>query len=185
LCEIYERQSVETNSESGDSFGGTDNNPIPIPWSSWGPPITRWLPADNRNATRSWITTTAGQRGVLCISNPAAACQYIVLDFNPESLRRADTLSLDANTRIQCFHHWEAIQIEGLELFKEPVIGELPFVSCESENFYAWDGALIDEERVIGLEAHGGRISAIDVHYFGDSQNVNTRIASRLLASCL
>ena len=149
LCEIYERQCVETNSESGDPFGGTDNNPIPIPWSAWGPPITRWFPADNRNATR-WITTTAGQRGVLCGSQPEVACQYIVLDFNPESLRRADALSLDADTRIRCFRHWEAMPAEGL--FKEPVIGQLPFVICASEDFYAWDGALLDEDRVLGLE---------------------------------
>jgi hypothetical protein len=149
LCEIYERQCVGTNSGSGDSFGGTDNNSISIPWTSWGPPVTRWFPADSSNATR-WITTTAGQRGVLCGSHPAVACQYIVLDFNSESLRQAETLSLDVSTRVQCFRRWEAIQAEGL--FKEPVIGELPFVVCASESFYAWDGALIDEERVLGLE---------------------------------
>ena len=145
LCEIYERQCVETNRDSFDSM----RNPIPIPWSSWGPPISRWFSADDSNATR-WITTTAGQRGVFCGSHPAIACQYIVLDFNSESLRRAETLSLDVKTRIQCFRHWEAIQAEGL--FKEPVIGELPFVICASEGFYAWDGAMIDEERVLGLE---------------------------------
>ena len=37
-------------------------------------------------------------------------------------------------------------------LFKEPVIGQLPFVICASEDFYAWDGALLDEDRVLGLE---------------------------------
>ena len=149
LCETYERQSVETNSKSEDSLGGADDNSISIPWSSWGPPITRWFPADSTNSAR-WITTSAGQRGVFCGSHPAIACQYIVLDFNSESLRRAETLSLDASNRIQCFRHWDAIQTEGL--FKEPVIGELPFSICASEGFYAWDGALIDEERVLGLE---------------------------------
>ena len=149
LCEIYERECAETNSKSVDSFGGADNNSIPIPWSSWGPPITRWFPADGRNATR-WITTTAGQRGVLCGSHPGVACQYVVLDFNPESLRRAKTLSLDVKNRIQCFRDWEALQAEGL--FKEPVIGELPFVICASENYYTWDGAFLDEDRVLGLE---------------------------------
>ena len=153
LCEIYERQCVDTNSKSGDSSGGTDNNSMGIPWSSWGPPITRWFSADNHNATR-WITTTAGQRGIFCGSHPALARRYIVMDFNPESLRRAETLSLDVRTRarIQCLRHWPAIQVEGL--FKEPVIGELPVVICASESFYAWDGASIDEERVLGLEVH-------------------------------
>ena len=150
LCDIYERECVEMNSKRGDSFGGTDNNnPISIAWSSWGPPVSRWFPADNTNSTR-WITTTAGQRGVFCGSHPAVAFQYIVLDFNPENLRRAETLSLDVNNRIQCFRQWDAIQAEGL--FKEPVIGELPFAICASESFYVWDGALIDEERVLGLE---------------------------------
>ena len=146
LCEIYEQQCAETSSKSGDSFGG---DPIPIPWSAWGPPITRWFPADSSNATR-WITTTAGQRGIFCGSHQAIACQYVVLDFNSESLQRAESLSLDVKNRIQCFRHWEAIQAEGV--FKEPVIGELPFVICASESYYAWDGAMIDEERVLGLE---------------------------------
>ena len=147
LCEIYERECVETNSKLGDSFGGSEKNPISIPWSSWGPPVTRWFPADNHSSTR-WITTTAGQRGVFCGSHPAIACQYIVFDFNPESLRRAEILSLDSTNRIQCYRHADAIH----GLFKEPVVGELPFAICSSESFYAWDGALIDEERVLGLE---------------------------------
>jgi hypothetical protein len=149
LCEIYERECVEKDSKSRDSFDGTDDHSISIPWSSWGPPISRWFPADNANSTR-WITTTAGQRGVLCGSHPPIPCQYIVLDFNSQNLRRAETLSLDVSNRIQCFRQWEAIQIEGL--FKEPVRGELPFAICASEGFYTWDGALIDEERVLGLE---------------------------------
>ena len=156
LCEVYERQCVETtrdsSSKSEDPFGGggtADKNPISVPWSSWGPPITRWFPSDNTNSTR-WITTSAGQRGVFCGFHPAIECQYIVLDFNPESLRRAESLALDENNRIRCFRHWEAVQGEGL--FKEAVIGELPFAICSSEGFYAWDGALIDEERVLGLE---------------------------------
>jgi hypothetical protein len=150
LCEIYERECVEMDSKSRDSFGGTDdNNSISVPWSSWGPPVTCWFPADNTNSTR-WITTTAGQRGVLCGFHPEVACQYIVLDFNSETLRRAETLSLDASNRIRCFRQWEPRQTEGL--FKEPVRGELPFAICTSEGYYAWDGALIDEERVLGLE---------------------------------
>jgi hypothetical protein len=63
---------------------------------------------------------------------------------------------LDVSNRIQCFRHWEAIQAEGL--FKEPVIGELSFAICASEIFYAWDGALIDEDRVLGLEVRTSTI---------------------------
>lgn len=57
LCEVYERQCVEMNSKSGDSFTGipasddesenegdvliraTDNNFTTMPWSSWGPSL--------------------------------------------------------------------------------------------------------------------------------------------------
>ena len=138
----------------------TDNDPIPIPWSSWGPPITRWVPTDNTSATQ-WITTTAGQRAIICRSQPEIARQYIVLDFNPASLRRAEALLSsssrdggddddDAIARIQCFRHGESTTIQPGRLFKEPVVGELPFVICASESIYAWDGAFIDEERVIG-----------------------------------
>ena len=139
----------------------TDNDPIPIPWTSWGPPITRWFPADDSNATQ-WITTTAGQRGVMCRSHPELARQYVVLDFNPESLRRAEILALDPSTRVHCYRNHEVMPADGL--FKNPVVCKLPFVVCTSEGSYAWDGAMIDEERVLGLEVH-----VFDVLFFFSS----------------
>jgi hypothetical protein len=62
----------------------THNDPMSIPWLTWGPPVTRWFPADIYS-TR-WITTTAGQRAVL-ISN---AQQGTVLDFDLENVKRVE-----------------------------------------------------------------------------------------------
>ncbi|KAF8815658.1 hypothetical protein BYT27DRAFT_7238326 [Phlegmacium glaucopus] len=160
-------------SDNGDDMAirATDDDPIPIPWSSWGPPITRWLSADTMS-TR-WITTTAGQRAVLCHSQDGV-CQYVVLDFNPENVRRVEkmleSLPLGAQSRLQSFRNLGGVETEGI--FKESIVSELPFVGCTSGGVHGWNGALMDEERVLGLMVDAdGHISAISVHHFGGAQN--------------
>lgn len=142
----------DSENEDDDVVRATDDDPIPLPWSSWGPPITRWFLADVNSI--SWITTTVGQRGVL-MGQPyrARRRQYVILDFNPENLRRAEQKLLESGpispSRIQCVRNWQGLQTEGV--YKDPVIGDLPFVVCVSENLHAWNGVLIDEDRVLGL----------------------------------
>jgi len=139
-----------------------DTTTIAIPWSSWGPPVTRWFYV--RSAR--WITNTAGQRGVLV--HPTHR-QYVVLDFNPENLRRAEnklrSSSLTINNRIHCCRSWETLQID--DVFQDPVLSKLPFVAYTLENAHAWDGALMDEERVLGLQVHDRCIRAIEIRHFG------------------
>ena len=147
-------ESVESETEHDVIIRATNDDPVPIPWVAWGPPITRWFPADS-NSTR-WITTTAGQRGVVFRQSrfEIGACQYVVLDFNRDNIRRAEK-KLESSPsihkdRIKCFRDWEGVQPEGV--FKDTVIGELPFVIYISEESHVWEGALMDEERVLGLQ---------------------------------
>ena len=147
----HDSESAGSENEDDALTRATDNDPIPIHWSSWGPPIAHWFSTDI--SSTQWITTSAGQRAVFMKqSNPEMPRSYVVLDFNPESLRRLEMLPLDKRSRIQCFRHWEDIQVAGL--FKHSLVGGLPFVAYTSENVYVWDGALMDEERVLGLEVY-------------------------------
>ncbi|KAK7441724.1 hypothetical protein VKT23_016387 [Stygiomarasmius scandens] len=64
----------------------------PVPWSSWGPPRTRFL---NHRQTHhaDWITTTSGQRYVLLqnsdpFSPPDHHNPIMVYDFNPAMVNR-------------------------------------------------------------------------------------------------
>ena len=58
-----------------------------IGWADWGPGITRWFNSDS--IPTRWITTTAGQRCVLISeSAPETGFPFVVLNFNPESVRK-------------------------------------------------------------------------------------------------
>ncbi|KDR70836.1 hypothetical protein GALMADRAFT_254444 [Galerina marginata CBS 339.88] len=69
-----------------------------------------------------------------------------------------------------CRHFYIAYSepLEPSAAFAEPVVSALPFVACTSPRYYKFDGLLLDEERVIGVETDAlDRIKRIEVHYFG------------------
>ena len=146
-------ESVGSENGGDAVLRGLYDDPTPIHWLSWGPPITRWFPADV-NSTR-WITTTAGQRAVLIgHSQHEVGCEYIVLDFNPENVQRAEkeleSLPEGVESRLHCLRNIEGVQTDGV-FMEDMIVSELPFVVCTSEEVFPWDGALMDEERVVGL----------------------------------
>ncbi|TEB26755.1 hypothetical protein FA13DRAFT_1010701 [Coprinellus micaceus] len=52
--------------------------------------------------------------------------------------------------------------------FSSPVESELPCVCYSSSQHFHYDGALVDEERVLGIKTNAlDRIEEFDVHYFG------------------
>ena len=58
-----------------------------IPWSQWGPAVTRWFNSDQ--VSTHWITTTAGQRCVRMASDPPhEGYHFVVLDFNPVNVKK-------------------------------------------------------------------------------------------------
>ncbi|KAJ3495767.1 hypothetical protein NLJ89_g10576 [Agrocybe chaxingu] len=69
-------------------------------------------------------------------------------------------------SRIWCVETSE--KVDAPETFMEEVSGELPYVAAASEGRYAFDGVLLDEERVIGIRTDRmDNIRHIEVHYFG------------------
>ncbi|CAA7261285.1 unnamed protein product [Cyclocybe aegerita] len=69
-------------------------------------------------------------------------------------------------SRIWCVETSE--KVDAPETFVEEVSGELPYVAAASEGRYAFDGVLLDEERIIGIRTDiMDDIKYIDVHYFG------------------
>ena len=76
--------------EGEDDFGpDVENSRLrhQIPWSQWGPAVTRWFNSDN--VSTHWITTTAGQRCVRMASDPPPeGYHFVVLDFNPVNVKK-------------------------------------------------------------------------------------------------
>jgi len=138
LFTLYEGQ-VQGESSSGPEDGDNCRQVLePIPWAEWGPPVSRWIRAQD-HSTR-WITTSTGQRLVL-IDDPSWEVErpIVVFDFNPR--HRCP----DSNTQR------ELLCVNGDGPFEEKVYSELPFGYTISDEHYDYDAVLMDEERVIGM----------------------------------
>jgi len=57
-----------------------------IPWSKWGPPISRWL--DAGKSARTWTVISAGQRWVRLepVDDHEERYQLSIIDFNPHNV---------------------------------------------------------------------------------------------------
>jgi hypothetical protein len=117
---------------------------VVIPWPRWGPFITRWLGAGV--IPTSWITTSCGQRCVLRLSSIVdEPSQIAVLDFNPSNVTRAEKDS----SHLSCVA--QAGQIVHSS-FQEPIVFSLPCACYTSSEKFTYNGLLMDEERLIGLQ---------------------------------
>ncbi|KAG5641532.1 hypothetical protein DXG03_004807 [Asterophora parasitica] len=165
-----------------------DDGVVALRWDQWGPGITRWIDA-SKTQTR-WITTSAGTRCVLTKSLgnddfEDAAVREIdegdnappplrVLDFNSIVLRKlaGGNYVIDRS----------AVDIEVVtepstlvsEVFEEPVVSELPYVSFTPRNstrFEGFESVLMDEDRLIGLrvDADTQNVVGIEVMHIGTS----------------
>ncbi|THU97889.1 hypothetical protein K435DRAFT_857221 [Dendrothele bispora CBS 962.96] len=73
-----------------NAYGDPSSPCPPVPWSSWGPSRTRFLP-QTRSEHEHWITTTSGQRFVfLCSNHPYNGLEQpiMIYDFNQALVRR-------------------------------------------------------------------------------------------------
>ena len=74
----------------------------------------------------------------------------MVLDEMDEELINSDEfLYFPTSNGVQVVTQPE--QVEPVDAFSEPVVGELPYVVSASQNRHMYDGVLLDEERVIGV----------------------------------
>ena len=130
-----------------------------VPWHAWGVPVTRWFESDP--ASIRWITTTAGQRAVTMEDRKPTP--IIVRDFNPHAVRaalaREDVQEGCHRGGVQRLPNgnWQEIKvavdvIRAGTVFREDVRSALPYIETVTQNKYGYEGVLIDEERILGLE---------------------------------
>jgi len=121
----------------------------------WGPDICRWINA--AGLVMDWITTTSGQRCVLLPQRSPTS--FILLDFNPTK----------AHTNILNCIPPEVDAFEDYGIWAEPVGSKLPcHVASSREQFTMYSGASLDDHRILALRRNLiGRVSEIDIHYFG------------------
>ena len=132
-----------------------------VPWSAWGIPVTRWLRSD---PSSGWITTTAGQRAVMM--EDGTSTPIIVRDFNPYAVRAA---LAQGRMQQECDHdvreksrvlpngNKQTVKVEEVvipagSIFREDVRSALPYIETVTQTRYGYDGVLMDEERILGLE---------------------------------
>lgn len=140
---------------------------IPVlPYSSWGPPITRWF--HTTNMVYRWMSTNAGQRYVqlsVGASDGGKGC-IRVFDFNKWNVRRQGKFAIrdDGGAVDQCIaqdsfrslpvdERGEEEHSEAVKVWNAESLGTLPFCVTESEfsEKYAFDAVLLDEGNLLGL----------------------------------
>jgi hypothetical protein len=139
--------------------------PTVVSWSEWGVPVTRWFESDP--ASIRWITTTAGQRAVTMEEN--APTPIIVRDFNPYAVRAAlarEKSRILPNGNKQTLKAEEGVIPAG-SMFREDVRSALPYIETVTQTRYGYEGVLIDEERILGLEVRFVALVSMDTP-FGD-----------------
>ena len=139
----------------------TSTVPTTVPWSAWGVPVTRWFKSDPSSI---WITTTAGQRAVMM--EDRTPTPVIVCDFNPYAVR---AVLAQGWTQQECDHdvreksrvlpngNRQTIKVEENVIpagptFREDLRSALPYIETVTQTKYGYEGVMIDEERILGLE---------------------------------
>ena len=135
--------------------------PTTVPWSAWGVPVTRWFESDQSSR---WITTTAGQRAVTMENRMSTP--IIVRDFNPYAVHTAlaqgrTQQEWDHNvrekSRVLPNGNRQTVKVEedvilAGSIFREDVRSALPYIETVTRARYGYEGVMIDEERILGLE---------------------------------
>lgn len=142
-----------------------DPNAVPtfLSWNSWGPPVTRWF---RDNPVCESLTFTYGQR--LAVQPLPATDEdnkdtITIYDFNPWHVREvrlykesilAGHDSCSDDFRIDIFDGEAPGNIcPARNIFKFDIIGRLPYIRYSSSSWPDYDAVMIDEERLIGIQA--------------------------------
>ena len=116
-------------------------------WEDWGPPITRWL--EGHRPTR-WICFVHGHRLVTMEEQLGRRNETIcVYDFNPVAVARARSLSVPSDLMTDST---PSLFLEADKLFKDEVVGYLPFLQARSEEAFVCSGAMIDDQRIMLMQ---------------------------------
>ncbi|KAF8316028.1 hypothetical protein F5887DRAFT_1167534 [Amanita rubescens] len=139
-----------------------------IPWSEWGPPISRWL--DVGGKARTWYTSSAGQRWMrlepVDDDENGERCRLSIVDFNPYNVcNPQDNLpgELVVGRKGDYFDHGN--------VFAEVIEMGLGCTIYTAPEVYDYNRWFMDDERVLGFKydwdsEHGG-VEEITVFHFG------------------
>ncbi|KAG7085483.1 hypothetical protein E1B28_003046 [Marasmius oreades] len=154
-----------------------------IPWAEWAPRITFCHDCGGDMPSR-WITTTCGQRYVLLTLDDEdldedmeeddglekVPSKVRVLDFAPGNVRLAELRGVgdEGEDELVVRRGPHYIPTGSQKLFADDMVTYLPYVESRTKKKYMFDGALIDEERIIGIKTDIiGHITGVEVIHFG------------------
>ncbi|KAK7047792.1 hypothetical protein VNI00_006120 [Paramarasmius palmivorus] len=138
---------------------------VPVPWLAWAPPVAYCMDCGGDLPSR-WITTTCGQRFVMLptddweldVFGNREPAPLVVYDFGKGSVKKVESeyerLSLEDKLRYTgpVVRRAMSLPEESAKIFADPIESYLPFVETRTEQTYGFDGALMDDERIIGIK---------------------------------
>ncbi|KAI3605823.1 hypothetical protein WG66_012393 [Moniliophthora roreri] len=178
LLDLVEMDDEERNARLAM---GEDGMKIPVPWLAWAPPVTYCIDCGGDLPSR-WITTTCGQRFVMLPTddweldvlghrNPAP---LVVYDFGRGSVRKVqkqlDEMSPEEKEIYTgpIVRRGATLLEESAHIFADQINSYLPFVESRTKQLYGFDGALMDDERIIGIKTDIiGHITSVEIFHFG------------------
>ena len=136
--------AVSTSFQEPHNLGGRYGW-YPIPWSEWGPSISRWFV--NQQSPTEWITISAGQR--LAVLDPADDGRHriSIIDFNPYNIHNVPS---DLPGKVIVERRGAFLSHGGA--FTEDIEMGLSCIIYTAPETYDFDGLLMEEERLVGLK---------------------------------
>ena len=117
---------------------------VSIPWSEWGPPISRWLDTNQRDLTSSVAPTAV--RWVLIDLSFGLLWDIAIYDFNPHNIYHAQEDLPGRYVIVGKGHTFDD------EAFTEEFKMGLGCTVYEPPEKYDFDRVLVDEERMLGYK---------------------------------
>lgn len=115
-----------------------------IPWSVWGPPISRWFHEDE--ARVGWITSSAGQRWAVLDPVDDTKSRIRVFDFNPYNIYNVpDDFPGEVVKKGDYYFDHD-------DVFAEDIKMGLGCIAYTTPETYDFDEVLMEEERLLGLK---------------------------------
>jgi hypothetical protein len=138
---ITDFQAAASGSTDGEVYSLNS-----IPWSGWGPPVSRWL--DTGNNTETWTTTSAGQRWVRLEPADDSDERYRVsiIDFNPYNVHNPQENlpgEMVVGRKGDYFNHGN--------VFAEEIKMGLGCTIYTAPEVYSYNTWFMDEQRVLGF----------------------------------
>ncbi|KAF8335199.1 hypothetical protein F5887DRAFT_892119, partial [Amanita rubescens] len=130
-----------------------------IPWSAWGPPISRWFKEDE--AQVGWITASAGQRWAVLDRGDDNKSRIRIIDFNPYNI-----YNFQADLPGELVIEEKGEYPDNDDIFVEYVEMGLGCIIYTAPETYDFGELLMEEERLLGLKVgpqYGFSVSILTV----------------------